>query len=106
MIPTQYLSFLVIFLHPQVLLEILTGLPVCDETHILTKVDDLMDKHNDIVLLIDKRAEMSDEKSAQELYDLASECTEQKVRRRPDIGKVRLKWTLKLPLLWLNQIWS
>lgn len=72
-----------------VLLEILTGLPVYDETHIMTTVDNIMDSHNDdVVQLIDKHAEMWNEKSAQVMYDLASRCTEQKGRRRPDIEEI------------------
>ncbi|XP_011683534.2 interleukin-1 receptor-associated kinase 4 [Strongylocentrotus purpuratus] len=72
-----------------VLLEILTGLPVYDDdSHIMTKVDNIMDSCNDVVLLIDKHAEMWNEKSAQVMYDLASRCTEQKGRRRPDIEEI------------------
>ncbi|XP_063952254.1 interleukin-1 receptor-associated kinase 4-like [Lytechinus pictus] len=71
-----------------VLLEILTGLPVYDETHIMTTVDDIMDRHNDVVFLIDKHAEMWNERSAQVMYDLSSQCTEHKSRKRPDIEEV------------------
>ena len=74
------------------MLEILTGLPVIEEdkTYIIERVDNEMDIHNNVLKLVDQRANLWDEKSVKMMYDLSTQCTEQKPRRRPDIDEVSI----------------